>query len=68
MFPNDCFVPSVQSKRDNSDVALNKENPVQHAFKDPRQLKLSKVSVSNIILSMLFLENCCKGDEVSRMF
>ena len=30
--------------------------------------QFSKVSFSNIILSMLFIKNCCKNDEVSRMF
>ena len=68
LFPNDCFVQSGQSALDNSDVALDKVNPVQHASKDPRQSKLSKVSVLNIILSTLCIKNCCKNDEVSRMF
>ena len=48
------------------DVAL--DNRVQHAAKDPRQRKFSKVSVSNIILSTLLIENYCKSYEVSKMF
>ena len=42
--------------RSKDDVAL--DNRVQHAAKDPRQPKLSKVSVSNIVLSTLFIKNC----------
>ena len=64
MFPNDCF---VQNARDDSDIALDKDNPVQHASKDLSN-QLSKVRVSNIILRTLFIKNCCKIDEVSRMF
>ena len=52
--------------RSKDDVAL--DNRIQHAAKDPRQPKFPKVSVSNIILSTLYIKNCCKNDEVSRLF